>query len=572
MAGDGTTFDIDLSGVKGAANVTAAADGVERLSSSLEAAVASATSAADAVRAGEAAYKAAEASANKAALAVEKIGLAADAQRGKLQKAMDTGDVSGYQRASAKLIELTQRQSEAARKAATTGAAMNAEAVALDKLKGAAAGAAASQANVSKALDAAKTKAAAATKAIQAAGAPIKSNEAAEALGKLGGPLGALGQKAFGAADAFKKMGSSLGGAGPYVAVAVGIVAIVAGLAAVSGAAAVGIGSITLWAVKLADTTGQIPKIQERATKGFNKIFSGLKIGPLLSALGKVADLFEEGSATANAAKVVFESLFQPLVDGITAFVPKFISAFIQFEIWVLKAMIAIKPFGSTILEVGKWIGIVALVVTGVLVVAIGVLIAGVAAMAVGFAAAIAVVAALVAGFVWLGLKSAELGSYIISGVGAGIDWLKGLSLSEIGTALIDGLIAGITAGGAGVIKAITGIAGSAVDAAKGALGIASPSKIFAEIGMHTAAGMEQGVDGGAADVRSSVESMVAPPDAVAVAGAGSAASASSASGAGNTFIVTVQGGGDAQSNVAAFREWLATIATQGGGGAPHAA
>ena len=44
----------------------------------------------------------------------------------------------------------------------------------------------------------------------------------------------------------------------------------------------------------------------------------------------------------------------------------------------------------------------------------------------------------------------------------------------------------------------------------KTALGIASPSTIFAEIGLHPAAGMEEGVDGGAAGVQKSVEARVA--------------------------------------------------------------
>ncbi len=571
MAGDGTSFEIDLSGVKGAEAVTAAADGVVRLSSSLEAAVASATAAADAVKTGEAAYKQAENAANKASLALEKIGIASDLQATKAAKAASEYGVfsTQYQKASDKLQALNARQTEAAAKAAAATTAMNAQAASLDKMKLSATGASAGQAQIAKALDVAKAKAAAATKSIQAAGKPIDHGAAAGALGKLGGPLGSLGQKAFDAADAFKKMGSSLGGAGPYVAVAVGIVAIVTAVAAVSAAVLVGIGGITAWAIKLADTDGVLKKLTDRATTGFKKIFSGLNIKPLLAQLEKVADLFDEGSASAKAIKVVFESLFQPIVDGITAWVPKMVSAFIQFQILVLKALIAIKPFGSTILEVGKWIGIVALVITGVLAVAIGVLIAGVAAMAVGFAVGIAILAAVAAGVIWLGLKFSELGGVIFGALKSAWDFLSGLSLTGIGTAMIDGLIAGITGAAGGVLKAMTGAVSGAIDGAKSLLGIASPSKVFAEIGTQTGAGMVEGVDGSAGEVQGALESMAAPPDVAAAGGSVTA----TASGAGNVFNIVVHAAGSTGQAIGeAVKEAIEDLLTQTTGGTPGAA
>lgn len=568
MAESGTTFDIDLSGIKGAAAVTAAADGVDRLSSSLQSAVASATAAADAVTAGEAAYKAAEATANKAALAVEKIGLMADAQRGKLAKALDAGDAAGVARATAALDKLTARQTEATTKAAAAKVAMNAEAVALDKMRASAAQAAASQASVAKALDVAKTKAAAATKAIQAAAKPINAGEAAGALGKLGGPLGSIGQKAFDAADAFKKMGSSLGGAGPYVAVAVGIAAIVTGVLAVTAAAGAGIAAVTLWGVKLADTDGKIGKMADRLSKNVNKMFGGLKIKPLLGEMEKFVSLFDEGSASANAAKAIFESLFQPIVDGVTGVLPKLIAGFIQVEIQIMKGMIQLKhiwqEWGDTILLVAKIVGVVVLAAVVGLTVVIGVLAAGVAAMAVGFTVALAAIVALAAGLGWVISKVVEVGAAIYGGLKSAIDWLGGLSLSAIGDSLIQGLIDGILGGGAGVLKAITGIATGAIGAAKSLLGIASPSKVFAELGGYTAEGMSVGIDAGAADVQGSMESLVTPPDAPAT----STSTTTSTTG-GATYNITINGGGDAKSNVEAFRAWLVDMGAQAGAGVP---
>src|SRR5688572_4114151 len=115
MAGDGTSFAIDIDVEAGGVN--AAASAVDSLAARLKDAGTAASQAAEAVKAGEAAYTQAEATANRAALAVEKIGLAADAQRGKLEAAMNAGDAAGAERAATKLQNLIERQVDAVKKA-----------------------------------------------------------------------------------------------------------------------------------------------------------------------------------------------------------------------------------------------------------------------------------------------------------------------------------------------------------------------------------------------------------------------------------------------------------------------
>ncbi len=100
----------------------------------------------------------------------------------------------------------------------------------------------------------------------------------------------------------------------------------------------------------------------------------------------------------------------------------------------------------------------------------------------------------------------------LIKGWNAVAAFFKGLNLGDMGKNLIDGLINGIKSGATAVINAMKGVVTGAIDAAKKALGIASPSKVFAEIGVQTGAGMEQGVNKGGAAVRDSLETMVAPP------------------------------------------------------------
>ncbi len=80
------------------------------------------------------------------------------------------------------------------------------------------------------------------------------------------------------------------------------------------------------------------------------------------------------------------------------------------------------------------------------------------------------------------------------------------------------------------IIDAITGAVTSAIAAAKSLLGIASPSKVFAEIGGYTAEGFSDGVDSGAAAAQGSMANLVAPGPAVTAAAPGAAGGKSGAS------------------------------------------
>ncbi len=601
MSDDGTQFAIDLP-VTGTAGVNAAAEALDRLASQMTTAAAASTQAAEAVKAGAASYAQSESSANKAAVALEKIGLAADAQRGKLKAALDAGDASGVERATAKLAQLTARQSEAAAKAAATAAALTSEAAALDQLKAAAGAASDAEAKLTKHQESLKSAAAASAKAVAAASGSGKVNEIGEAFGKLGGPLGSAGQKAFGAAEGFKKMSGALGSAGPYVAIAVALVAV----AAATAAAAVAFGAATLAILKFgianadAARTAELLAIQakggaaglaataklalsldnqsKKLSADIGKIFSIGKpqLERFLEGLATLGALFDADSQSAKSIKVIFESLFNPLIDGITGFIPKLVAGFIQFEILVMKALIAVKPFAGYIELAAAICGGLALVVGGVLAVALGAVIFSVGMLAVGFALVVSAAVAVVAGIVWLGSAFANLGGSIVSGVigafNAVVTWLSTFSLASIGASIIDGLIAGITGAGGGVLTAITGIASGAVNAAKSLLGIASPSKVFAEIGMQTSAGMTEGVESGTGDVQGSLETMVAPPEAAG----GAAAAPGSAGGGGGSPLVHIENltimaspGVDGKSFAEEFRDHLSDLIAQGGGGVP---
>lgn len=86
-----------------------------------------------------------------------------------------------------------------------------------------------------------------------------------------------------------------------------------------------------------------------------------------------------------------------------------------------------------------------------------------------------------------------------ISGIGS--------MLYSAGSDLINGLSQGIQDAIGGVVSAVQSGVQQVVDAAKGLLGIASPSKVFAEIGGYTMEGFAEGIDATAATARRSAQS-----------------------------------------------------------------
>lgn len=88
---------------------------------------------------------------------------------------------------------------------------------------------------------------------------------------------------------------------------------------------------------------------------------------------------------------------------------------------------------------------------------------------------------------------ASQFGSNLINGLAS----LPG-RLVSIGSNIISGLVRGIQNAAGSVVSAVTSAVGGAIEAAKSFLGIASPSKVFKEIGDFTMQGMELGIEEGA--------------------------------------------------------------------------
>lgn len=638
---DGTTYEIDIpvdgsQAVAAASTLDSLAQALERAGAASTAAAA-AVAAGQAAYAGAetAAMKAAAAAERLGVAATAQQGkLAAALETGDTSKieaaATKLADLEARQAAA----EAT--SSSAAAALAEQAANLDALQVAATAAADAEAGLArqldaATQAEEANARAAKETEQATAAAGKAAAGGGVKFGELEGAMGKLGGPAGMVGQKIAGVGEAFRKL-AALGPAGIFVGLAVATIAVVAGLAmatvgllkfglanadaarssallsqgiagSVEGGLALdktisGLGSrVPIAADELRSMASTLAKtglkgdelsaaLETAATKAaklkfgpdfakamlsadfqsqrlkanVGKIFGGLKIEGLLTALSKVGALFEEDSAAAKGIKAIFESFFQPLVDGITNAVPKFIAGFLQFEIWALKGLIAIQKYQPIFNVVGA------------------VIMGWMSSIGQSFGFAYDIIAGTASGLVALG----ALGSSALAGLSSAAlsvrTFLLGLSLVDIGMAMVKGLADGITGGAASVIAAITGVATGAIAAARKALDSHSPSRKFRAIGGDTTDGMKEGVDDGADAVQGSLEAMVAPP---AVDAAASAPGARAGSGGGTTVTIgslTIQidgAGGDAKSIAEecrkAFLDLVEGLAQQGGGMVPNA-
>jgi hypothetical protein len=268
-----------------------------------------------------------------------------------------------------------------------------------------------------------------------------------------------------------------------------------------------------------------------RLQNNLSKTFGGLDIEPLLSGLTILVDLFDENTASGKALKFLFETLIQPIVDAITDAIPLIEAFWLGFLIGVMKLYIAIKPLINAVSDMlgfddetsaetfktftkageilayvvaalGAAFIVFALSVIPSLIASLASLIATAAVAAAPFLLIAAAVAALVYAVVKFGpqLLDAVLGFVA--------------PIVDIGTQIMQGLARGILNGAKFVVDAISGAVNSAINTAKKLLGIASPSKLFAEIGGFTAEGFAVGVEDETPAAQAAMTEMVEPPAA----------------------------------------------------------
>lgn len=291
--------------------------------------------------------------------------------------------------------------------------------------------------------------------------------------------------------------------------------------------------------------------------RSLGETFGGLKIGALQKEMQRLISLFDASTASGQTMKFLFEKLFQPLIDAAVASGPFIERVFLGMQIGLLKLYIATQP---AIKAVKKLLGIADTDTIDTLKIAHGIGLAtaaGIATAAAVVGGLVAVLAAMAAPIILIQLYSKQAFDGLYNAAASALGFLQSVSLVAIGTAIIQGLANGIKAGASLVVDAITGTVKSAISAAEKLLDMGSPSRLFKQMGVFTAQGFAQGVEGETPTAKSALESLVEPP--APKAGAGSVGVEGKSGG--HTFNITITAAdGDAKSIADEVRQVLIEI------------
>lgn len=321
----------------------------------------------------------------------------------------------------------------------------------------------------------------------------------------------------------------------------------------------------------LADVLGNsLPGLLARVRGGLMELFSfdPAVLDPIKSALKSVAEVMN--GPTGQALKTALQEVFSAVADlfgginvgDVKAFLTPIIADFKEIAETVRANSGGLKEFGKAAASIsGDAIHVVAVALELVIYAAAG---AGII-----FRSLVDTITAVDEALDALSLDSvsakfSELGDSVEDAISGALADALGL-----GQNLVDGLVQGIEGGASAAIDAATKMATDALDAAKQALGVASPSQEFAEVGGYSAEGMAQGMEGhpgpAAAGKKMAQGALEAAQGAAggstgagaAGAAAGGAGGPGGAGGSGVTVNITVAGGGGGGG---AAKEWQALL------------
>lgn len=238
---------------------------------------------------------------------------------------------------------------------------------------------------------------------------------------------------------------------------------------------------------QLESTEAQALKLKE----SFDALFNDLKMDEYLHQWRLVNDQLGQSTQTGRSLKQIMNTILQPLIDAAVDALPYLKRFFQGVVIETQRLIIAVlrvrlwwkKTFGGDdgTKGIDKMRIAVALGCTVVL------------ALALGFAFLAGMVIAatwpflLAAAAIWAIISTARL----LYQLWDEIDW------SGMGTAIWEGIVSGLKAGVNAITSVAEGIANDVTKAFKDALGISSPSKVFAALGIEIPEGIAVGINRG---------------------------------------------------------------------------
>jgi hypothetical protein len=271
--------------------------------------------------------------------------------------------------------------------------------------------------------------------------------------------------------------------------------------------------------------------ISEKLKERFASLTSGVNIEPLLRGFQKLTELFDESTVTGDALKQLVTFIGTGLGVAVEGNVPLVRKLFQGMVIGALQTGIAFLKLRNWFRETfdAKALGGLVTAQTALQVMKGAAVAVGAVLLAVGAAAAVSVAAFVYVGKVVGDAVDAFVGLY---------DRVKAIEWMSLGSAIVDGIVGGLKNGTSKLVAGTKELAEKIKGGFKDALGIHSPSRVFAGYGENTVEGYTEGVDRKAPEAAQALDSMAAPPRAGGAGGRGPVSISM-------PVTITVQGGPD---------------------------
>lgn len=250
----------------------------------------------------------------------------------------------------------------------------------------------------------------------------------------------------------------------------------------------------------------------KKMRESFDALFRGLRVEGLLKALNMVTELFSQNTVTGRALKVLVETIFQPMIGAVEFLAPlvkRFFQGIVVSALLVTLGLLKLRKWfkatfgdseilkGFDATEVAFYAGVAA---ASALVAILGVVAIATAAAAAPLVAIGLAIWGVISAVSWLAEKWAA------------VDW------SGLGRSIVDGIVSGVKRGASWVYDTIGNLGKGAWRTFKQALGIASPSKAFARLGLEIPRGVQVGIQSGQRGVDRDVRGVVEVPRAPRIA------------------------------------------------------
>ncbi len=301
----------------------------------------------------------------------------------------------------------------------------------------------------------------------------------------------------------------------------------------------------------------QVAKAKERV----GGMFRDINLGPMISGLGEFTTLLDESTVSGKAFRFLFTTGTQAIVDGLGAGAKSGGKFFQGMAIAALQAYIAIKPTYNSVRDFlgmkqkPEWLTAVNVgkVAFYALAGAVGIVAVSLALAAIPFVLIGAAIYGLVAGVKWGADMVMSAVGWVLASVNSVTAAFNRLGWDGLAMAAIDALVGVFRSGAAVVSDAVGNLATSAANAFKSALGIASPSKLFAQYADWTVQGYVQQIEAGQPEAAAATAALGSGQPTVSVAGPN--VNVRAQSGGGNIYNFNFYGQQDARSFAEEFMD-----------------